>query len=287
MSLLSPTLEAFSAVAKNGTVHGAARELGLTQTGVTQRLRALESSLSTTLFTRSRRGMKLTAEGESLLRYCQSTKDLEGEVLARIQSPGKLTEARCRLTGSTSLLESRVVSQLAPLLKTYPQLVMTLNANDLESRIDDLRAGRAEFAIVPRKLVAKEMDSKLLRPERYVLAGTKRWKGRHIKEVIKSERIIDFDPTDRTTHEYLEKYGWLDQVQKERHFVNNNSALVRLLKEGLGYGTLLEEIASSYFQTGELIPLHPSGGLKSDCALAWYPRPQMAPYFKALIQAIH
>ena len=67
MSLLSPTLEAFWAVVRKGTVQDASHILGITQTGVTQRIRSLEKQLKTTLFTRSRKGMKLTAEGEALL----------------------------------------------------------------------------------------------------------------------------------------------------------------------------------------------------------------------------
>jgi len=286
MSLLSPTLEAFSIIAKTGTVHAAARELGLTQTGVTQRLRSLESALSATLFTRSRRGMKLTVEGESLLRYCESARDLEGEVLARIQNPGRMTGARLRITGPTSLLESRVVTQILPVLKAFPQLMLTLDVDDLETRIDDLRTGLTQFAIVPREHVAREMDSKLLKPERYLLVGTKRWEGRDVRGIVKSERIIDFNSDDKTTHHYLAKYRWLDGAQTERHFVNNNTALIRLLHEGVGYGVLLEEVARPTFESGSLVPLHPSGYLKAECALAWYPRPQMSPYFRALIEKI-
>ncbi|MBY0451706.1 MAG: LysR family transcriptional regulator, partial [Bdellovibrionaceae bacterium] len=60
MSLLSPPLEAFWAITRKGTVQDASKILGITQTGVTQRIRALEKQLKTTLFTRSRKGMKLT-----------------------------------------------------------------------------------------------------------------------------------------------------------------------------------------------------------------------------------
>src|SRR5277367_1249238 len=114
MSLLGPSLEAFLAVAKKQTVHGAAKELGLTQTGVTQRIRSLEAFLSATLFLRSRRGMQLTHEGQALLRYCQAARDLEGEALARIQGAGQRAEVRVQLTGPTSLLVSRVIPQCVP-----------------------------------------------------------------------------------------------------------------------------------------------------------------------------
>src|SRR4051794_18551948 len=98
MSLLSPQLQAFSAIVRHGTVHAAAKELGITQTGVTQRIRSLESSLSTTLFVRSRKGMVPTPEGMALLRYCQAARDLEGEALAKIQKVATQTEIRVFVT---------------------------------------------------------------------------------------------------------------------------------------------------------------------------------------------
>lgn len=45
MSLLPPALEAFLAIAQLKTVHGAARQLHMTQTAITQRIRSLESRL--------------------------------------------------------------------------------------------------------------------------------------------------------------------------------------------------------------------------------------------------
>ena len=46
VSLLSPPLEAFFTVATCQTVHGAAKLLHITQTGVAQRIRTLEQALS-------------------------------------------------------------------------------------------------------------------------------------------------------------------------------------------------------------------------------------------------
>ncbi len=83
MSLLSPQLQAFQAIVKYKTVHAAADTLNVTQTAVTQRIRALEEKLRVTLFIRTRRGMLLTSEGEALLRYCQAVRDIEGEALAK------------------------------------------------------------------------------------------------------------------------------------------------------------------------------------------------------------
>src|SRR4051794_40835794 len=109
MSLLSPQLEAFMQIAKYKTVHAAADALYITQTAVTQRLRALESKLATTLFIRTRRGMMLTPEGEALLRYCFAAQALEGEALAKITGAAQQTEIRLVLSGPTSIMHSRII----------------------------------------------------------------------------------------------------------------------------------------------------------------------------------
>src|SRR5690348_5299797 len=89
MRLLSQNLRTFVSVVRQGTVHGAAAELGLTQTGVTQRIRSLERELETTLFLRSRQGMRMTPEGHVLLRYCRDAEHLEGQALSQIRGGGE------------------------------------------------------------------------------------------------------------------------------------------------------------------------------------------------------
>ena len=60
MMIAHPQLPTFIAVAELLNLSAAARKLGVTQTGATQRIKSLEQSLGVTLFTRSRSGMRLT-----------------------------------------------------------------------------------------------------------------------------------------------------------------------------------------------------------------------------------
>src|SRR5579871_4051999 len=60
-------LRAFEAVARLGSVGGAAREVNISQPGVTQALRALEARLAARLFERSRSGCYVTELGAILL----------------------------------------------------------------------------------------------------------------------------------------------------------------------------------------------------------------------------
>ena len=62
-----PALETFVAVARAGSVVGAAERLARTQPSISARLLALEAAWATKLFRRHARGMALTPEGARLL----------------------------------------------------------------------------------------------------------------------------------------------------------------------------------------------------------------------------
>src|SRR5260221_5684337 len=103
-TLLSPQLEAFLAVARNKSMHGAAREIHLSQTAITQRIQTLEQRVNATLFIRTRHGVRLTADGEALLRYCQIALELENTTLSYIKGAGFDSSARICITGPSSIM---------------------------------------------------------------------------------------------------------------------------------------------------------------------------------------
>jgi hypothetical protein len=147
-----------------------------------------------------------------------------------------------------------------------------------------LRSGKVQFAVLPPELVSKEMDSKLLKSERFVLVGTSRWKGRQLKDIIVNEKAIDFDSSDNTTFSYLIKFGLIDLSKNPRHFVNENDALIKLFVAGVGFGTLNIEIAKPFVERGQLILLNSGKFNEQEHALVWYPRPNKAEYFKKIIR---
>lgn len=286
MSLLGPNLEAFEAVASTTSVTHAAKQLHIGQTGVTQRIRNLEAELQTTLFLRSRRGMQLTEAGQALLRYCEATRFQEGQVLSSIHGAGKTQIQRLVLTGASSVLRSRSIAALTPILKKFPALRLTLDLSDTVSGMDKLRAGTAHLALVRRDEIVPEVDSKQLRPERYVLVGAAAWKNRSLKSILETEPIIDFDPTDTMTFEYLRRFKLADHWRGERHFINNTDALAAFVMGGAGFSVLSEDFAERCVRKGELIQLNPGKSLAYQVALAWYPRTEMPNWLGAVIQQI-
>src|SRR5665213_438142 len=283
MILLNPGLNAFKAIAETGSVHAAARSLGLTQTAVTQRLKGLESHLRLTLFLRSRRGMSLTSDGSALLQYCRANADLEGEFFSRVSGHSPIDVA-LTVAGPTSALSTRIVENCAGLYFKFPHLRLHLRSDDHANRTDLVRRGEVDMAIVATDEVPNEMDSKVLKADRYLLVGSAKWKGRRLQEILETERVIDFYEGDLTTRHYLKKFGFT--TKRERLYVNQNQALIHLFTNGVGYGTLTESVARPHLEDGSLIVLNKGHAMEDPLALIWYPRPQKPDYFAELIRAI-
>lgn len=286
MSLLSQNLQAFVAIVQQTTVHGAAKQLNLTQTGVTQRIRSLESELGTTLFLRSRKGMQLTQEGQALLRYCKGAEDLEGQTLSQISGAGHEQPVYISIVGPTSVMSSRIVDLCSDLYADWPNLYLNFIISDTEDRLNLVRSGKASLAIVPPEHVPNEMDSKVLKPEKYILVASPKWKGRKLIEILENERVIDFDESDQTSIHYLKKFSLLSKLKKPRLFANNNAAIIKLFSQGIGFGTLTQEIAKPHLDSGKLITLNGGAVMEDPLALSWYPRPEMPNYFRALVNTI-
>lgn len=287
MSLLSPQLIAFMAIVKHKTVHGAADALFLTQTAVTQRIRVLENHLSVTLFIRSRRGMLLTPEGEALYRYCLASQALEGEALAQIQGTGVESEVSLRLSGPSSIMSTRIMPSCVSVMQQFPNLLIHFDVDDIEQRQDSLRRGIADLVVLQEEDVKPEMRFKKLTPEAYVLVASTKWHGRRLKDIIQHERVIDFDPTDQVTFDYLKQYHLFSHARHSRYFVNRTDNLAFLVAQGIGYTALLKEFAKPYLDNGELMVLNQGKTMQIQFLLAWFDRPNPPAYFDALIHAIN
>jgi LysR family transcriptional regulator, chromosome initiation inhibitor len=287
MSLLLPELEAFIAVVENTTVHGAAKKIGLSQTGVTQRIRSLEERLHITLFTRSRKGMLLTPEGKNLLWYCQRVQDIEGEALAAIHGFAKKQDVPIRITGSSSIMRGRIIPNSLKITKIFKNISLNFHITDLEPPIKMLKTGETDFAVMPSYELVKELDSKKLEPETYIFIAPYEWRKRTIKDIISNERFIDFNINEKFTMEYLKKQNLLNLAKKDGHYVNNTDALISMIVDGTGYSVLSKNFVEPYIKRKELVDLTPGKTSKIDFVLAWYPRREMPKYFKELIRLIN
>jgi LysR family transcriptional regulator (chromosome initiation inhibitor) len=287
MSLLSDNLKAFLKVCEQGTVLDAAVAIGLTQTGVTQRIRSLESSLGVTLFLRSRSGMKRTKEGEELFQYCQNVLRMESESLSFFKEEAVRKSVEVTFCGPTSLMRARIVPALSKFLKNHPKMLLNIDIDDFEDRIKKLKTGVVDFAFIRANDVPNELTGKVLTPDRFILIAPKSWKNRDLHDIVQNERIIDFDPSDDMTFQYLKKFKLYQKVRPERHFVNNIESVVDLIEDGHGYGVLEEHFLESFLTKRKICILNEGKALENRMALCWSPRPIQSKLFSEIIAYLH
>jgi DNA-binding transcriptional LysR family regulator len=273
-------------VAELSNLSAAARKLGITQTGATQRIKALEQSLGATLFTRSRSGMRLTEEGQLLLRYCTEVSHMEGKFLSAIKGDQQTREVELRIVGPMSLLAGRVVPRYKEIAQKWPNLNLQFIIDSNANRLNQLKRGACDLAFVFPREVGLELDSKLVRPVEYLLVATSQWKKRRLKDILETEKLLAYHPGDTTGTDYLKTFNLLERFKRSRICVSENITLIRLLEFGLGFGVLPREIAELFIREGKLVSLNQGRSYKIPFALAWYPRKEMPDYFREIVRMI-
>lgn len=282
MSLSNLGLDAFYLVFKHKTVIEASKRLGITQTGVTQRIRAIEGEIGASLFIRSKKGMRLTDAGEKLLLYCEQRRALEKEAMSKIKNEAGEIPVQIKFSASTYFMFSKILP-LAPKLKAdFPGLHFSFLANDNDDRFALLKKGTVDFAILPREDVALEMDSKLLKKRRYVLVG-----GKKAAKEKKNFTIIDFSEKDPFTDTFFKTLGIPYDKTKERHVLNNTLMFPSLLEKDIGVAVLDQDHFEEAKKSHDIYNIFPTKRFEIEWALAWLPRTEMSTYFKKIIDSIN
>ena len=137
-------LRIFHAVADAGSLTHAGETLHLSQSAVSRQIRALEESLSATLFHRHARGLILTEQGELLFDATKAMVKRLDAAAARIRDSEDEVYGELRVTTTTGFGTLWLAPRLGTLYKQYPDLRIDLM---LEERVLDLPMREADVAI--------------------------------------------------------------------------------------------------------------------------------------------
>ena len=137
-------LRIFHAVADAGSLTHAGDRLNLSQSAVSRQIRALEESLSTTLFHRHARGLILTEQGELLFDATRSISKRLDAAAARIRDSEDEVFGELKVTTTFGFGTLWLVPRLPKLYEKYPGLKIDLM---LEERVLDLPMREADVAI--------------------------------------------------------------------------------------------------------------------------------------------
>ena len=147
-------LLAFVTVAREGSFTRAAAVLGVTQSALSQTVRALEERLKMRLLTRTTRSVAPTVAGERLARAIGHRFD---EIEAELEA---LTELRdkpagtVRITCGEHVLRSMLLPRLTPLLREFPDITLEF---DMSYGFRDIVADRFDAGVRMGSTIDKDM----------------------------------------------------------------------------------------------------------------------------------
>lgn len=161
-------IRVFEAAARLGSFTAAAKELGLTQAAVSQRIKNLERRLGAQLFKRQARGVVLSTQGESWLPHVQTalTQLLHSAANLFEQPRRKIT-----IAASSSVIELWIVPRLGDIARRLPHVQLS-------------------FATIQQ-----QPDYERLEADFEIRFGTGHWPGRDAKQLFVEELSPAAAPT--------------------------------------------------------------------------------------------
>lgn len=152
-------LELLLAVARLGSLGGAARELGITQPAASSRIRSMERQLGVALVDRSPRGSRLTDAGALVTDWARRIVEAAEAFDAGAQALRVRRDSRLRVVASMTIAEYLLPGWLLALRAGRPDTAVSLHAGNSATVAERLLSDEADLGFVEGLTVPSGLDS--------------------------------------------------------------------------------------------------------------------------------
>jgi len=252
----SGEMAAFVEVARQGSLSGAARALGLTPSAVSRIVGRIEGRLGVRLLVRTTRSLRLTAEGENYVRAAR-------RILADIAEAERAIadqaapRGRVRLSMASAHGRMSVLPLVGEFTARYPGITLDI---DLSDEVADIPGGRADVAIRFGPLADSPLTARRLGETGRTVIASPVYLARH---------GIPQRPSDLARHNCLDfsfrriEPGWPFREDGRDYILpvsgnitaNNGETLVQLALDGLGITRVGNFHIDDTLADGRLVPL--------------------------------
>ena len=249
-------LKTFYIVAKYKNITKASNELLVSQSTVSKSIKNIEEQLDCQLFTRSKKGVELTKEGEILYNSAEKVLNILNTDLKKITK----TKAINILVGKV-LADKVLVPYINLFQKKYPNIKINLSCTDIKGVKSKLKNDEVDIAIgyyiedlednYEQKKISQELHPIFVCNNNYKELINKTIK---VKELEKYPYIIS--SKGATTYQYA-----LDFFQENNLDITptmeilGTSLITQLVKNGLGISILTKEFIEEELKNQELFEI--------------------------------
>jgi LysR family transcriptional regulator, chromosome initiation inhibitor len=267
MSIFDPdALECLAAIVEEGGFERAAQRLSITQSAVSQRLRALEAQVGTVLIVRSR-PLKPTSAGQLLLKHTKQMRllraDLERDLkeLAPSSTGGGREEERISIAINADSIATWALPALNELARQG--LPMEIIADDQDFTQEWLREGQVLGCVTTLKQALRGCKVVPLGAMQYVAVAQAQFAQERFPKGLgphnfREVPFVAFNRKDDMQSEFVGKAFGLKRVALHQLFVPSSEGQVRAVLAGWGVSIVPELLARGLLQQGLLVNIAPA-----------------------------
>ena len=277
MSTFDPdALECLAAIVEEGGFERAAQRLSITQSAVSQRLRALEAQVGTVLIVRSR-PLKATSAGQLLLKHTKMLRLLRADLERDLKelAPSSLRGAREEERISIAINADSIATWALPALTGLAQsgLPMEIITDDQDFTHEWLREGQVLGCVTTLKQALRGCKVVPLGAMEYVavaapalirerLAKTGAAASESAPALLTAHNFRDlpfiaFNRKDDMQSEFVSKAFGLKRVTLNQLFVPSSEGQVRAVLAGWGVSVVPRLLAQPLMDQGLLVNIAP------------------------------
>ncbi len=290
-SSLLPQLHVFLAVARLRNFSGAARELGVSTSAVSQAVRQLEEQLRVNLLTRTTRSVALTDPGRRLVDSADPAVRQAFVALSEVSARPGETVGRVRLSVPQVAVQFVVAPMLARFRERHPRIEVEVVAED---RFVDIVAEGYDAGIRLTESIERDMvQARLTDAFRFVIVGAPSYLARQgtpqrPQDLLRHECLTFRSPSTGTLYAWeLERGRRNWRIPVRGGVVTNNSQLrLSLAEQGAGLTYVFESMAAEALRAGRLeCVLEPYAATVPGFFLYYPSRAQTSPALRLFVQA--
>ena len=277
MSTFDPAaLEALAAIVEEGGFERAAQRLSITQSAVSQRLRALEAQVGTVLIVRSR-PLKPTAAGRLLLKHTQQLRLLRADLERDLHelAPGTIGGARHEERISLAINADSIATWALPALDSLARqgLPLEIITDDQDFTQDWLREGQVLGCVTTVKQALRGCKVLPLGAMDYVAVAEAGYAHEHLPQGLTRHKFretsfVAFNRKDDMQAEFVGRAFGLKRVALQQLFVPSSEGQVRAVLAGWGVSVVPELLVRGLLAQGTLVDVSP--GKRVPVQLYWH-----------------
>lgn len=271
----SDALECLAAIVEEGGFERAAVRLSVTQSAVSQRLRALEAQVGTVLLVRSR-PIKPTAAGRLLIKHAMQMRLLRADLETDLHdlTPGagaSREEERIAIAVNADSIATWALGALGPLVNDG--LPLEIITDDQDFTHEWLREGQVLGCVTTLKEALRGCKVQPLGAMQYVAVASAPYAQAHCPQGLTPHNFrqipfVAFNRKDDLQTEFVGRAFGLRRVALSQRFVPSSEGQVRAVLSGWGASVVPELQVRHLLARGELVNLAPQVTLAVD--LYWH-----------------